>query len=139
MVNEEEMKEKYMQLQMFQKQIEQISQQAEMLNQQLNELNISQEALNQLKDTKKDTEVLATIAPGIFIKTTLQDNEKLIINVGADTTVEKTIPQVIEMLNSQKTELEKAISQSDNLLQAMTKQAVEVYQQLETEENGQKN
>ena len=129
---EQQLQQKYLQFQMLQQQIEQTSQQLEVMAQQYAELEISQDALKQLKETPKNSEVLATIAPGIFIKTSLKDNQKLIINVGASTTAEKTVPQVIEMLEKQKKEMEKNITQSDASLQALSQQAMKLYQEIES-------
>ena len=126
--------QKYLQFQLLQQQIEQTSQQLEVMAQQYAELEISQDALKQLKKIPKNSEVLATIAPGIFIKTSLKDNQKLIVNVGASTTAEKTVPQVIEMLEKQKKEMEKTMMQSDASLQALSQQAMKLYQELEAKE-----
>jgi len=128
---EQEQQQKYLQFQLLQQQIEQASQQLELITQQFNEIELSQDALKQLQEVPQDNEILASIAPGIFIKASLKDNQKLIVNVGANTTTEKTISQVIEMLEKQKKELEKNISQSDALLQVLTQQALKLYQELE--------
>lgn len=129
--SEQELQQKYLQFQLFQQQIEQTSQQLELFTQQHNDLEVSQDALKQLQKVPPNNEILATIAPGIFIKASLKDNQKLIVNIGANITAEKTIPQVIEMLEKQKKELEKTISQSDALLQTLTQQALKLYQELE--------
>src|SRR3989339_1358924 len=126
MEQKEQLKQKYLQFQTLQQQIEQNSQHLELYNQHLNELEISQEALKQLKNIPLNNEILATIAPGIFIKTTLKDNQKLIVNVGADITLEKTIPQVIEMLENQQKELETEIAKVDSVLQILTQQALKL-------------
>lgn len=133
-IKEKETQQKYLQFQLLQQQIEQISQQLEFLARQFVDLESSQDALRQLQKTAKNSETLAAIAPGIFIKTSLKDNQKLIVNVGANTAAEKTVPGVIEMLEKQKGGLEKNIAQSDALLQALTQQALKIYQELETSE-----
>ncbi|MBR9683631.1 prefoldin subunit alpha [Candidatus Woesearchaeota archaeon] len=131
---EQSQQQQYLQLQMLQQQIEQTSQQLEGLAQQFTELEITQDALKQLQGIPKNNEVLATIAPGIFIKTALKDNQKLIINVGASTTAEKTIPQVITLLEKQKAGLELTLAESDAELQKLTQQAMELYQKLENKQ-----
>lgn len=123
--------QQYLQFQLLQQQIEQISQQLEILAQQHGEVEFTQDALKQFQKVPKDNEILATIAPGIFFKAALKDSQKLIVGVGADTTAEKTVPEVIEMLESQKKELEKNITQSDASLQLLSQQAMNLYQELE--------
>lgn len=134
LVSSEQLQQKYLQFQLYQQQIEKVSQQLEVFTQQFADLEVSQEALEKLKTLPLDNEILALLAPGIFIKASLKDNRNLIINVGANLTVEKTPAQVLEMLESQKRELEAAISQSDALLQAFTQQALKLYRELEKAE-----
>lgn len=129
-VSSEQLQQKYLQFQLYQQQIEQLSQQLEVFSQQLAELEISREALLQLRKVPLQNEILASIAPGIFFKASLKDNQTLLVNVGADTAVEKTLPEVLALLESQKKELEMNISESDALLQAFTQQALRLYQEL---------
>jgi prefoldin alpha subunit len=128
---EQQLQQKYLQLQMLQQQIEQYSQQLEMMAQQFAELELSQDALKQLEKTPKDNEILANIAPGIFFKASVKENKKLIINIGANTTAEKTVPQVIEMLEKQKKQMETNITQTDAAIQQLSQQAMGLYQELE--------
>lgn len=130
-LDKEELQQKYQQFQMLQQQIEQASQQLEMLNQQLIELDISLEAVEELEKTTLNNEVLASIAPGIFVKTSLKENKKLIVNVGANTAAEKTTTEVIELLEKQKEQFEKNVTRADSMLQMMSQQAMQLYQEFE--------
>lgn len=127
----EELKEKYMQFQTLQRHIEQISEHLQMFNQQIQEIEISSDSLKEVAETKQDTEMLCPLANGIFLKTKLNDNKKIIVNVGADTTVEKTIPQVIEMLEKQKHKVMKKIVEAESMLQEMHSQAMKIYKEVE--------
>ena len=129
--HQEQLQQKYMQFQMIQQQLEKISQQLETLTTKLSELEVSKEALAELKKTKLDTEILANVAPGIFVKAALKDNQKLLVNVGADVTVEKTIDQVVEMLDQQKKDLTEAVAQHEALMQEFSQQAMKLYQEIE--------
>ena len=131
MSNDEQMKEKYMHFQMLQQQLEQVSQHLEMFNQQSAELDISINAVKELEKTELNTELLAPIADGIFIKGKLEDNKKLIVNVGSGTTVEKTIPEVVVLLEQQKVEVNKRLMEADEVMQALSKEAMKLYQEVE--------
>ena len=133
MVNEEEIQQKYMQFQAMQQQLEQISQHLELLNQQNDELDISINAVKELGNTKVDNELLAPIADGIFFKGVLKDNQKLIVNVGSDTTVEKTVPEVVKLLEEQKKDVSKRMIEVDAMMQDMSLQAMQLYQEVEEE------
>lgn len=127
---EKELQQKYMQFQMYQQQIEQISEQLELLTQRLSELEVSQDALKNLGEIEKGNEILANIAPGVFVKAELKDNSKAIVSVGGDIAVEKSPQQIVEMLEEQKQELQKNLTQSDVLLQTLTEQAIKLYEEL---------
>ncbi len=131
MANEEQMREKYMQFQMLQQQMEQVSQHLEMFNQQLAELDISINAVKELETAEKDNELLAPIADGIFFKGKLIDNKKLVVNVGSNVTVERTIPEVIVLLKEQKEETSKKMQEADEVMQHISKEAMKIYQEVE--------
>jgi len=136
MVNEEEIQQKYMQFQALQQQLEQISQHLELLNQQNAELDISINAVKELSDTKVNNELLAPIADGIFFKGVLKDNQKLVVNVGSDTTVEKTIPEVVKLLEDQKKDISKRMIETDSMMQDLSQQAMQLYQEVEVSAKG---
>ena len=87
-LSEEQVKEKFMLFQQLQQRIEQVSEHVEMLNQHNMELEESKNAIAELGASKVGSEVFAPIANGIFIKATLNDSSKLLVNVGSNTIVE---------------------------------------------------
>ena len=126
------MKEKYMQFQMLQQQIEQLTKHAELLNQKGSELDVSIEAIKELGKTKDNTEILSPIAGGIFLKAELKDSKNLIVNVGSDVTVEKSIPEVIEILEKQKKDLSESILEVEKVFNELQEQAMNIYKEVET-------
>jgi prefoldin alpha subunit len=133
MTNEEQIQQKYMQFQMIQQQLEEVNQHLGMLNEQSSELDISIEAVKQIAKTKLDNEFLASVANGIFIKGELKDNEKLIVNVGMNTTVEKTIPEVVVLLEEQKKEIIARIAETDSIMMKMNSEAMKLFKEVEEE------
>lgn len=134
MSKEEEMQQKYMQFQLLQQQLEQVNQHLELLTQQAAELDISINAVQELGKTKVNNEILAPVANGIFIKVKLLDNEKLIVNVGSDTTVEKTIPEVVKLLEEQKKQSDLNVVEADAVMQELSRQALKIYQEIKKEQ-----
>jgi prefoldin alpha subunit len=130
----EEKQQQLMKLQYLQKHIEEISQKTQEMNQQLLDINISKNALTQIGQTKVGTSILTQVANGIFVKTTLNNNEKLIVNIGADTTVEKTIPQVLEMLEDQEEKMQKHLVELEGMVEQYGSQAMQQISVLEKEE-----
>jgi prefoldin alpha subunit len=133
MAQEEDMQQKYMQFQFLQQQMEEINQHLELLNQNLAELDISINAVKEIENTKPDTEILAPIANGIFLKAELKDNQKMIVNVGSDITVEKTPQQVVVLLEEQKNMIIQKMSETEVLSQELNKQAMKIFEEVQQE------
>jgi prefoldin alpha subunit len=129
--NQQEMQEKFMMFQTLHKQIEQIQQHIEMMNQQKMELDISVTALKTLGETAAGTEILAPIANGIFMKAKVTDNQKLVVNVGSNVTTEKTVEQVVGLLEEQDSKINEKIVEASQLLEQMQEQAMDVFKQVE--------
>lgn len=130
-LSEEQLKEKYMEFQMLQKQVEQLNEHIGTMNQQDTELDISINAIQELAETKIDTEILAPIANGIFVQSKLIENQKFIVNVGADTTVERTSLEVVALLQQQKEELASNLVEAQQVLQQMTSHLMSIYHEVE--------
>ena len=133
MTNEEQIQQKYMQFQMIQQQLEKVNQHLGMLNEQSSELDISIEAVKEIAKTKLDNEFLAPVANGIFIKGELKENQKLVVNVGMNTTVEKTIPEVVELLEEQKKDIMGRIIETDSMMMKMNSEAMKLFKEVEEE------
>lgn len=128
----ENQQEKQMQLQFLYEQMEQVNNHVQQLLQQQEELEISKNALETLQRTKTETSILAPIANGIFIQAALKNSEKLIVNVGANVTVEKTVPETVALLEEQQKKVIKNTKEAEILLERLQSTAM---QMLEGEEN----
>lgn len=69
-----------------------------------NELEFLKEGLSQLKG-KKDKEMLFPMGAGILAHGKIISDEKVIVNVGANTLVEKTVPEAQKIIDAQLDEL----------------------------------
>lgn len=107
----EEKEQAYLQYQMLVQQLQQIQQYAQHIETQLQELIQTQTALEELGKSKKESEILAPISGGIFVKARLTDNKNVRVNVGAQTIVEKDVDGTVKLIDAQKKELEKAQAQ----------------------------
>ena len=72
---------------------------------QIEELGSTQQALEDIPESKWDLELLVPLSSGIFVKAALKQNDKIILNVGAGTAVEKSIDETKELVDKQKMEL----------------------------------
>jgi len=130
LANQEDMQQKYMQMQMVEQQIKQLQQQMQTTEQQIMELSITLQALDDIKKVEKGTDILVPLASGIFAKAKLEDNTNLMLNVGAGTTIQKDIPGTKEMLVKQMNEIRNVQEQFTQSIQELNIKAQELQKDL---------
>jgi prefoldin alpha subunit len=95
------LQEKYMEYQMLEQMVNHLQEQMQKIEGQMVELISVKQSLDDLKKAKKGSEMMVPIANGIFVKGELKDNEDLIINVGGNIAVNKSIEDAKHMLEKQ--------------------------------------
>lgn len=133
MNDQEIVKQKYLALKELQQQLEQLKEYKEILGRQRQELEISIKGIEELGSIEPETELLAPIASGIFVKAKLGDNTHFMVNVGSDITIEKTGRQVIELLQAQLRDIQEKEPQAHSIIQELEQQVKNNYQELEKE------
>jgi prefoldin alpha subunit len=78
-----------------------------MTNAALTELKVSSLTLDGLEKEKKGTELFVPIGGGSYVKAKLETSKKVVVGVGADVAVEKTVKEAKEELETRIAELEK--------------------------------
>ena len=129
-LKQEQLREKFTQFQTLQQYIEQVEEHLTLLNKQYVDLEASKEALREFSGANLGT-VLAPIANGVFIKAEAKDNQNLLINVGADTVVEKSVQQAIELFKERQKETTEKIGEIQQLLREFHQQAAQIYKEVE--------
>jgi len=104
-MGEEEIRQKYLELQMGAEQMKQMQTQLQTVEAKSQELHANIESFDELKG-QKDTGILTPIAEGIFLKAELKSDSHVIVNVGAGVCVKKTIEGAKKMLRERHLELE---------------------------------
>ncbi len=112
----EDLQKKYLELQIIVQQINQIQQQLSNVQDQIFELNNLNESLNSIKDIKENTESFAPVGFNIFLKTKLQNTDELLVNVGSNVFITKTIDETNSLVNSQKEQIELIIKELEEKL-----------------------
>ncbi len=129
MVNEE-LRQKYLELQMAAEQIKQMNSHLRAVDAKRNELEQNISNLESIKG-KKNAEMLAPVVEGIFLKAELKSDSEVIVNVGAGVCVNKKIEEAEAILRGKQAEL----SQYSNELSAEIEMASEGIKKLEEELN----
>lgn len=87
--------------------VNEIQQRISMTNGALAELRVSNMTLEGLEKEKKGTQLFVPIGGGSYVKAKLETPDKVVVGVGADVAVEKTVTEAKEELKTQIAELEK--------------------------------
>lgn len=93
--------EMQIQMQMMAQQIAQLEQQLGAINENITNISSIREAIVDICKAKNNTEILAPVSNGIFIKAKLIDNNSFLVNTGDGTTVEKNKQEVLQILDDQ--------------------------------------
>jgi len=109
--NNQEIQQKYMEMQMIDQQLQAISQHLANFDNQLSEINDTKKALDDLSKVEEGSETLVTIASGIFAKAKITDVKNLKVNVGGNVVVEKDVESTKKLLDNQMSEVERAKGQ----------------------------
>ncbi|MBW2983776.1 prefoldin subunit alpha [Candidatus Woesearchaeota archaeon] len=128
---QKEMQQKYMQLQLMQQQLKQLQQQIQQFEQQTAELNNLGQSLDDFKKLKPGTDTLVPISSGIFAKASLKDNEGLLVNVGANTIVKKSVSDTKKLVEKQTAEVKKLQKQMLEQLQKVAVAAESIEKELQ--------
>jgi len=78
-----------------------------LVNAALTELRVASMTLEGLEKEKKDAQLFVPIGGGSYIKATLESADKVIVGIGADVAVERTMKEAKENLENRIAELEK--------------------------------
>jgi len=130
MDNKSEVQEKYMEFQMVEQQIKEVSQHIQELDNKLMELEYIKMSLDEVGSIKKGSEILAPVSSGIFVKAEIKDNSRMLVNVGGNTVVVRSISETKQLIDDQLKEVE---SMRDSLLiksQQLTSRAQGIEQAL---------
>src|SRR3989344_332378 len=93
--------EKMVELQMLQQQLDLMQKYSEELDEKTAEFQKTKSSIEEMSTIKDGSEMFVPIAQGIFAQVKLLDIQNLVVNVGSNTMVSKTIPQIVELIGKQ--------------------------------------
>lgn len=124
---EKEVQKKYIELQLLGNQLKQMQSQIQALDEQSVGLSNLIENLKELKLVKKGTGILVPFSEGIFVKAGLESGDELIVHIGGNVAVKKSIDETIEFIDEKKREI---VEQREPILEELQKASIKT-QELE--------
>jgi prefoldin alpha subunit len=105
--------------------VETLNQRLSILTSATAELRLAQHSLNDLKEIDQKNPLLVPIGGGAFVNADLGDISKVVIGIGADTSIEMDYAEAIQNISERLTEMERAQT-------AVQQQILQVIAQLES-------
>jgi len=125
------MQSKLMEIEMIKQQLTQLDQQRMQVNARLMD---SDAALKTLKDLETGTGIVETFVPfggGIFSKATFPETRQVLVNVGQDIAVEKTVAEAKTIIEQTIAGYEKMFTDLDSHIMMLQKHAELIYYSIE--------
>lgn len=148
-MDQRELQEKYFQSEILKSQLNVIAKERQSLQEKLMEIELTKATLSEIDGVEKGTTIWSSLGAGVFVKTSLEDKKKFMVNLGADVMCEKSMKEVLEILDKQMGDIQKAdkellknagkiseeLSKIDKELAKLVSVAQEHEQKLETKNN----
>jgi prefoldin alpha subunit len=131
-VNEDVLRRLVMDLQILQETADTIQSRIGLTNAAINELQIAYNTLEGIKKEKNGSSLLMPIGGGSYIKSKLEDSKKLIVGIGANVAVEKSIGEAQEAYQTRLLRLEKARDSLQNQLEEIVTKITNTRTQFQT-------
>lgn len=131
-MNEQELRQAMATLDLFRAQLESIAENMQLIQVSLEELARARETLAQYKGAGEDSEILVPIGGNSFVFAKVASNSKAIVGIGTGVSVEKSMDEAIQTMESRADELVetmKKLSERRNVLEAQATQLSQAVQQ----------
>jgi prefoldin alpha subunit len=130
MAEKDEKTRAYVEYQMITQQLQQFQAKMQEIANQLNEIAVTRNAVEEIPDIQEGTEILAPLAPGIFVKAAIKDNKEFHINVGSSVVVKKSVEETKKLLDEQEAEIKQVEEQLAVQWQTLMLKLQEVHEKL---------
>lgn len=137
MTTQQDTQQKLIELQIINKQIENLKQQLSNLQLQEQELIQLQLSLEEIEKTKIGTKILTSLSVGVLIETELKNNKEVIAAVGSNTTIRKTIQETKKTIQYQKKQLELVLIQLQKEIQQYFNASLQLEKEISEESSKQ--
>jgi len=130
-----DLKRQYVELQLIDQQIKRLQQQLLILEQQTLELAALHAHLGSLEEVREKTKAYVTLGPGVFIEATLDEAKHVLVDVGAEVRVKKTIPETQKTIQEQLHELQKVTKNMEEQITTFLTHAQKLQQEIESKDS----
>jgi prefoldin alpha subunit len=112
---EEELRRLSVEMRFLEQTAETLQQRISMVNAAMTDLSYANTALENLEKEKENTELLVPIGGSSYIKAKLTSHDKVIVGMGANVSIEKTLPEAKVLIKERLEELEKSMRSAERI------------------------
>lgn len=120
MDEERDVQQTYMEIQQIEQQLKQLREHQSVLGGQFTELQKLREGLDEVGNVKEGSASYMPLGSGIFIEGEIKNTKRIIMNVGADVAVIKSLDKAKQTLDTQLAEVQKILERLDEDMGKMT-------------------
>ncbi len=126
----EKLQQHHRQLQAIDQQMRQLQENLMHLDRQRADMVLVQQTLDDIQQTKLGSEVLMPVSSGIFVKAELKNNTELVVNVGSNTLVERTVDETKRIVTDQMGEIKKLVEELEKQLQSLAEEGLRIEKEI---------
>ena len=104
---EKELQRKYLQLQLMKQQMNALLEEKAVLDEKMSELAITINAMEKLKNVKKEQEIWSPLGSAAFVESGINDTDKVLIGIGAGVILKKKREEAMVIIQGRLDELNK--------------------------------
>jgi prefoldin alpha subunit len=136
-MNEKELQEKYIQIQILQAQLEEYQKELETIAMKQTEIDALKKALSDLEE-QKNKKSFSIVGHGIFVESELKNTSDVLVNVGANVLIKKSVKDALKMLEEQQAEIVKINASLVINAQGIQSKMIELQEELQKSVSKQK-
>ena len=113
MADEKRTQEKYVEYQVLQQTIAQLYQKKGVVQKQIVEFTDLRDNLSNLQKSKIGSQMYSAVGAGVFVKAELKENDNVLVNVGSDVVIERSVDDSKKLVDNQIKELNGILKELD--------------------------
>ena len=129
--NEDQIRDLVEKMQAYQGRMEALQQQANLIQASVNDVDAALKAITSLEGAGEGHEMLVPIGAGSFVHATIAKPDKVLVGLGADISVERTVADARNIFQTRRTELEKALAEVNGVLNQVAGELMRLQQEAE--------
>ena len=129
---EEQAKQKYMELQLLMQHVQELNQQIERAQEQFAQTTALKTYIEDFANAKKGDRVYAGVGPGMFVEASLEETGKVLVNIGANVAVYKSLSDTKNLVEKQTKDLQEVMEKMAVEMQKLTQRSESLQEELKT-------